>query len=78
MYLWNLPHGAVVHSNLHVFCSVTFPAEAWAVQPTTGERPPPLGAHTFTKIDHHRAVVFGGVTWTLANDTYVLDMETWV
>ena len=35
--------------------------------------------HTFTKVDHHRAVIFGGFTGsTELNDTYVLDMETWV
>ena len=64
------------------FCSVTVPAGVWAVQTTTGESPPPLSRHTFTKIDHHRAVVFGGYTGSSylswLNDTYVLDMETWV
>ena len=61
------------------FCSVTFPAGVWAVQMTTGESPPPLSRHTFTKIDYHRAVVFGGYTGSSRlNDTYVLDMETWV
>ena len=49
------------------------------MQRTTGESPPPLAAHTFTKIDHHRAVVFGGYTGSIReNGTYVLDMETWV
>ena len=64
------------------FCSVTVPAGVWAVQRTTGESPPPLSWHTFTKIDHHRAVVFGGYRYLQGdiylNDTYVLDMETWV
>ena len=55
------------------------PTEVWAAQPTTGEKPPPLDDHTFTKIDNHRAVVFGGYTGSSrVNDTYVLDMETWV
>ena len=60
------------------FCSVTVPAGVWAVQTTNGESPPPLAGHTLTKIDHHRAVVFGGYTGSYSNDTYVLDMETWV
>ena len=61
------------------FCSVTVPAGEWAVQRTTGESPPPLAGHTFNRIDHHRAVVFGGFTGrSRKNDTYVLDMETWV
>lgn len=71
-------YGALVCSDLHIFCCVIFPAEVWVVQETTGEKLPPLSSHTFTKIDHHRAVVFGGFTGTLANDTYMLDMETWV
>ena len=51
----------------------------WLSPPTTGEAPPPLSSHTFTKIDHHRAVVFGGNSGTQRfNDAYVLDMETWV
>ena len=51
----------------------------WSVQTTTGEKPPPLGAYTFTKVDHHRAVVFGGYTGTgVLNDVHVLDMEKWV
>ena len=61
------------------FCSVTVPAEVWDIQKTSGESPPPLFNHTFTRIDHHRAVVFGGCagsSWE--NDTYVLDMKTWV
>ena len=38
-----------------------------------------MSGHTFTKIGHHREVVFGG--WTggnRLNDAYVLDMDTWV
>ena len=61
------------------FCSVTVPAEVWDIQKTSGESPPPLFNHTFTRIDHHRAVVFGGCagsSWE--NYTYVLDMKTWV
>ena len=61
------------------FCSVTVPAGVWTQQVSTGDRPPPLAWHTFTKIDHHRAVVFGGSTGkSYTNDTYVLDMEKWV
>ena len=54
-------------------------ADEWSVQPTTGEKPPQLASHTFTKVDHHRAVVFGGHTGSsVINDAYVLDMKTWV
>ena len=51
----------------------------WSVPHTTGEKPPPMARHTFTKVDHRRAVVFGGsLGGGKTNDTYVLDMETWV
>ena len=70
---------AVLSSQTHTLLYVTAPAGVWSVHPTTGEKPPPLADHTFTKIDHHRAVVFGGWTGSCKlNDTYVLDMETWV
>lgn len=54
------------------------PAGVWEIQKTNGEKPPPLSNHSFTKIDNHRAVVFGGYNGSYNNDTYVLDMETWV
>ena len=45
----------------------------------TGEKPPPLYGHTFTKVDRCRAVVFGGIPQDLKHcGTYVLDMNHWV
>ena len=64
----------MVHSDSHI----SVPAGVWAEQPTTGEKPPPLSSHTFTQVDHHRAVLFGGWTGRRINDTYILDMKTWV
>lgn len=66
---------------IFLLCPCSVLTGVWSAQPTTGEKPPPLCDHTFTKIDQHRAVVFGG--WSGRNrcdidDTYVLDMETWV
>lgn len=53
--------------------------EVWSAQRTTGQKPPAVESHSFVKIDSHRAVVFGGYTGkTNLNDTYVLDMDTWV
>lgn len=62
------------------FCFVIVSAGMWTVQLTTGEKPPPVEDHTFTKIDHHRAVVCGGHTETggSLNDAYILDMNKWV
>ena len=51
-------------------------AGVWVAQSTTGERPPPQSCSTFTKIDSHRAVLFGGSVGS--NSTYVLDVDTWV
>ena len=56
------------------------PADLWSVQATTGDRPPALYGLTLTKIDQHRAALFGGSDGRNRqnNDTYVLDMATWV
>ena len=53
--------------------------ETWTIQTTTGEKPPPLACHTLTMTDGHRATVFGGFDGVRShNDTYVLDVKTWV
>ena len=57
---------------------VSFLTDTWTAQNTTGDKPPPLGGHTFTRITENKAVVFGGYSSDLHNDTYVLDMDTWV
>ena len=59
---------------------MTLCAETWTVQATTGEKPPPLYDHTLTITGRHRSTVFGGNSGGRRrhNDTYVLDMETWV
>lgn len=57
----------------------TVPSDEWSAPSTTGDKPPPLSRHTFTKIDKHRAVVFAGYDGKKKhNDTFVLDMEKWV
>jgi len=63
----------------HNHVTITVHVEMWSAQPTTGEKPPPLAGHTFTKVSDHKAVVFGGITGRmLCNDAYVLDTQTWV
>ena len=67
------------HKSQKLFCSVTVPAGEWSAQSTTGEAPPPIFGHTFTKISPSKAALFGGDNGRhKVNDTYVLDMETWV
>ena len=59
--------------------SFDFPIGTWAVQPTTGDKPPSLGGHTLTIIDNKRAVLFGGSrNGRPQNATYILDVEKWV
>ena len=53
--------------------------ESWSSQATNGEVPPPMDGHTFTKINNHSAVVFGGYSESRnSNDAYLLDMQNWV
>ena len=69
----DLPSRAIV--TLCIFS----PADTWIAQATTGEKPPALWGHTLTKIDQHRAGLFGGFDGGRDhNDTFILDMETWV
>ena len=59
---------------------ISFPTDTWTAQATTGEKPPALWGHTLTMVDQNRAVAFGGRdgSYVYHNDTYILDMETWV
>ena len=57
---------------------ISFPTDTWTAQATTGEKPPALYGHTLTMVDQHRSLLFGGYGGGYHNDTYILDMETWV
>ena len=59
---------------------ISFPTDTWTAQDTTGEKPPALCGHSLTLIEQHRAAMFGGSNGLghYRNDTYLLDMETWV
>jgi hypothetical protein len=52
----------------------------WSSQPTSGSIPPPSVDFSFTSPDKKKAVVFGGYQppTGITNDTFLLDMETWV
>ena len=61
-------------------CTVPHCVGTWSTPTTTGDCPPPCVDFSFTRVDEHRAVVFGGYqpeAGTVA-DTYILNMETWV
>ena len=51
----------------------------WSIPDTTGETPRPCAASSFTKVDQHTAVLFGGRQKEgRVNDLAILDMEKWV
>ena len=58
-----------------------FLSGVWSCPATTGERPPPCDALTFTAVDDRRAVVFGGYSGehqSLLNNVYIIDLSTMV
>ena len=52
----------------------------WSSPPTTGSRPPPCSNFTFTAIDAHRGVLFGGYSpeHGKMNDVYIINVQTMV
>jgi len=51
----------------------------WSVPDTTGETPKPCAAASFTKVDQHTTVLFGGRQKKgRVNDLAILNMEKWV
>ena len=54
-------------------------AGCWSVPETTGEMPRPCAAASFTKVDQHTAVLFGGRQKEgRVYDLAILNMEKWV
>ena len=54
-------------------------AGRWSIPETTGEMPRPCAAASFTKVDQHTAVLFGGrQKQGRVNDLAILNMEKWV
>lgn len=51
----------------------------WSSILCTGSRPPPCSAFSLTMIDHHRAVLFGGVqAGQHSSDAFILELTTMV
>ena len=51
----------------------------WLSPQTTGMRPLPCAGFSFTKVDLHRAVLFGGrQAEKRVNEIHILNMENWV
>ena len=57
------------------------PLGLWSSPDITGQRSPPCGAFTFTRVDKKRGVMFGGwqeETRRNVAGTFILNFETWV
>ena len=55
-------------------------AGVWSCPATTGDRPPPCSAFTFTAVDDRRAVLFGGfnIEQGRMNDVFIIVLSTMV
>ena len=55
-------------------------AGVWSSPHTTGSQPPPCSGFSFTAIDCHRAVLFGGYSpeHGTMNDVYIFNIQTMV
>ena len=63
---------------LHAWPHLEFTGK-WLSPVTTGVRPPPCAAFSFTKVDCSRVVLFGGRQQKeRVNELYILDMSNWV
>ena len=65
--------------NITLTCYLSDLIEMWAAPISCKRdvnRPPPVGAHTFTKFDKHRALYFGGRRENgRTNVTYIFDLD---
>ena len=54
-------------------------AGKWSSPLTTGSRPPPCSSFSFTSINNHQAVLFGGnQQGRRVNDCFLIDFESMV
>lgn len=60
--------------------STVLSVDLWESPVLTGSRPPPSDGFTFTSIDAHRAVIFGGILHnrSYVNDIYIIDFQKMV
>ena len=74
MLLYQIPH------NAYTEVEYLYVSGKWSLPAVTGTTPPPLEGFSFTKVDHRRAVVYGGTTRGIQalGDAYVLQLDTWV
>ena len=59
--------------------SLSHSVATWSSPETTGPRPPPCAAFSFTKVDLSRVVMFGGrQRHQRVNEVHILDVKSWV
>ena len=71
----------IVNMRVSTVCTASPSAGKWSSPTTTGPRPPPSTHFTFTAVNQHKAVYFGGFQpgrRGRVNDTYVIDFEEMV
>ena len=63
-----------------IMLTLTSPG-VWSSPELRGERPPPCSSFTFTMVDKHRAVLFGGYQYDRrcrVNDVYLFNLRDMV
>ena len=70
----------IVNMRVSTVCTASPSAGKWSSPTTTGPRPPPSSGFTFTAVNHHKAVYFGGGQpgRGKVNETYVIDFDSMV
>ena len=64
-----------------MYFTINIILDMWIWPTVSGELPPPCIDSGLTRIDHHRALLFGGYgvkSMWIEPDVYVLDLQHWV
>ena len=70
----------IVNMRVNTVCTASHSAGKWSSPTTTGPRPPPSSDFTFTAVNHHKAVYFGGHQpgHGYVDDVYIINFEAMV
>lgn len=74
-YHWSHEFGAMWTNEMHLF---HVKERCWITPQTSGVKPPPCAAFSFTRIDCHRVLLFAGRQLKeRTNEIHILDMAAW-
>ena len=74
-YHWSHEFSAMWTNEMHLF-HIT--ERRWITPQTSGVKPPPCAAFSFTRIDYHRVLLFAGRQLKeRTNEIHILDMTAW-